>query len=71
MNGFICCTGFGNNGGEVFIKADRIVLLDRVVDKMRGEYTRIEYAGGNKSFVVTEKPNIILMKIEAALEGSH
>ena len=71
MNGFICCTGFANGGKEVFIKADRIVLIERVFDKLRREFTRIEYEGGNNSFVVTEMPNVILTKIEAALEESH
>ena len=73
MKGFICCSGLISDK-TVFIKASRIVLIERCEewqqgDTVRGEYTRIEYAGGRRSVLVQEAPDEVFMLMEDDLRA--
>ena len=48
-------------------KADRIVLVTLCEDILSGEYTRIEYDGGNGEAKVKEKPEVVFSMMEDAL----
>ena len=48
-------------------KADRIVLVTLCEDILSGEYTRIEYDGGNEEAKVKEKPEVVFSMMEDAL----
>ena len=66
MNGFVGFTGLANDQ-KVYIKADRIVLVTLCEDILSGEYTRIEYDGGQGEAKVKEKPEVVFSMMEDAL----
>ena len=70
MNGFICCTSLVS-GKKVYIKADRIVLIERCEEPLRDSFTRIEYEGGNSAFTVKEETGTIFLMIEDALVENY